>query len=60
MGMLRKFSMRCTIGVLLGDRFLVRCLAGKCGAIEKSVYDSADVKQVPNGPDFGVRVRLIP
>jgi hypothetical protein len=39
--------MRCTIGVLLFDRFLVAAELGGA-TIEESVYDSACVKQVLN------------
>jgi hypothetical protein len=57
MGISRKLSMRCTIGVLLFDRFLVA--AGLGGATtEESVYDSACVKQVPNRTEKVVGVRL--
>lgn len=49
--------MRCKIGVLLFDRFLVA--AGLGGATtEESVYDSACVKQVPNRTEKAVVVRL--
>jgi hypothetical protein len=49
--------MRCTIGVLLVDRFLVA--AGLGGATtEESVYHSACVKQLPNRTDKVVEVRL--
>jgi uncharacterized protein involved in copper resistance len=49
--------MRCTIGLLLVDRLLVA--AGLGGATtEESVYDSARVKQVPNGTEKGVGFRL--
>jgi hypothetical protein len=49
--------MRCTIGVLLFDRFLVT--AGLGGVTtEESVYDSACVKQVQNRTEKVVGVRL--
>jgi hypothetical protein len=49
--------MRCTIGVLLFDRFLVA--AGLGGATtEESVYDRACVKQVLNRTEKVVGVRL--
>jgi hypothetical protein len=57
MGVSRKFSMRCTIGVLLVDRFLVAAELGGA-TIEESVYDSASVKQVPNRTEKVVGVRL--
>jgi hypothetical protein len=56
--MSRKLSMRCTIGVLLVDRFIVA--AGLGGATtEESVYHSAYVKQVLNRTEkvLGVRLR---
>ena len=56
--MSRKLSMRCTIGALLVDRFIVA--AGLGGATtEESVYHSACVKQVPNRTEkvLGVRWR---
>ena len=49
--------MRCTIGVLLVDRFLVAAELGGA-TIEESVYDSASVKQVPNRTEKVVGVRL--
>jgi hypothetical protein len=50
MGVSRKLSMRCTIGVLLVDRFLI--FAGLWGATtEESVYYSACVKQVAHGTE---------
>jgi hypothetical protein len=53
MGVSRKLSMRCTIGVLLVDRFLV--VAGLWGATtEESVYYSACVKQLAHGTETGV------
>ena len=54
--MSRKFSMRCTVGVLL-NRFLVA--AGLGGATtEESVYDSSRVKQVMDGTEMGRGFRL--
>jgi hypothetical protein len=49
--------MRCKMSVLLVDRFPVA--AGLGGTTtEKSVYDSARVKQVRNGTEKGVWFRL--
>jgi hypothetical protein len=55
--MSRKFSMRCKLGVLLVDRFLIA--AGLGGATtEESVYDSPCMKQVPNRTEKSVGFRL--
>ena len=49
--------MRCKLGVLLVDRFLIA--PGLGGATtEESVYDSARMKQVPNRTEKGVGFRL--
>jgi hypothetical protein len=40
--------MRCKLGVLLVDRFLIAPGLGGATTIEESVYDSACMKQLPN------------
>ena len=55
--MSRKFSMRCTIGVLLVDRVLVTALVW-VATTEESVHYSSRVKQVINGTEMGGGFRL--
>lgn len=61
--MSRKFSMRCTMGVLLVDRVLVTAVVW-VATTEESVHYSACVKQVINGTEmaggFRLRRRLLP
>ena len=51
MGMSKKFRVCCKIVVLLTDRFFV--VGTRCRTLEKSIDDSACVKQVSEGTQIG-------